>query len=46
MQRETLACCALARRTGNLAAEKFINECGCYRRDEEPADAKKAIVGQ
>jgi hypothetical protein len=28
------------------AAEKLINECGYHRRDEELADAKKAIIGQ
>ena len=28
------------------AAEKLINECGYHRRDEELADAKKAILGQ
>ena len=27
------------------AAEKLINECGYHRRDEELADAKKAILG-
>ena len=27
------------------AAEKLINECGYYRRDEELADAKRAILG-
>jgi hypothetical protein len=26
------------------AAEKLINECGYHRRDEELADAKKAIL--
>jgi hypothetical protein len=28
------------------AAEKLINDCGYHRRDEELADAKKAILGQ
>jgi hypothetical protein len=28
------------------AAEKLINECGYHRRDEELADAKRAILGQ
>jgi len=28
------------------AAEKLIKECGYHRRDEELADAKKAILGQ
>lgn len=27
------------------AAEKLINECGYHRRDEELADAKRAIRG-
>ena len=27
------------------AAEKLINDCGYHRRDEELADAKKAILG-
>jgi len=27
------------------AAEKLINACGYHRRDEELADAKKAILG-
>ena len=27
------------------AAEKLINECGYHRRDEELADAKRAILG-
>jgi hypothetical protein len=27
-------------------AEKFINDCGYHRRDEELADAKKAILGK
>ena len=27
------------------AAEKLINECGYHRRDEELADAQKAILG-
>jgi len=27
------------------AAEQFINDCGYHRRDEEIADAKKAILG-
>jgi hypothetical protein len=26
-------------------AEKLINECGYHRRDEELADAKRAILG-
>lgn len=29
-----------------VAAEKLINECGYHRRDEELADAKKAILGE
>ncbi|MEO8589212.1 MAG: toll/interleukin-1 receptor domain-containing protein [Flavobacteriales bacterium] len=29
-----------------VAAERLINECGYHRRDEELADAKKAILGQ
>lgn len=28
------------------AAEKLINECGYHRRDEELADAKRAILGE
>jgi tetratricopeptide (TPR) repeat protein len=28
------------------AAEKLINDCGYHRRDEELADAKKAIIGK
>lgn len=28
------------------AAEKLINDCGYHRRDEELADAKKALLGQ
>ena len=28
------------------AAEKLINECGYHRRDEELADAKRAILGK
>jgi hypothetical protein len=28
------------------AAEKLINDCGYHRRDEELADAKKAILGE
>jgi uncharacterized protein DUF4062 len=28
------------------AAEKLINDCGYHRRDEELADAKRAILGQ
>lgn len=28
------------------AAERLINECGYHRRDEELADAKRAIVGK
>ena len=28
------------------AAEKLINDCGYHRRDEELADAKKAILGR
>lgn len=27
------------------AAEKLINECGYHRRDEELADAKRALLG-
>jgi hypothetical protein len=27
------------------AAEKLINDCGYHRRDEELADAKRAILG-
>ena len=27
------------------AAEKLINQCGYHRRDEELADAKRAILG-
>jgi len=27
------------------AAEKLIHDCGYHRRDEELADAKKAILG-
>ena len=27
------------------AAETLINECGYHRRDEELADAKRAILG-
>ena len=27
------------------AAEKLINACGYHRRDEELADAKRAILG-
>jgi hypothetical protein len=27
------------------AAEKLINECGYHRRNEELADAKRAILG-
>jgi hypothetical protein len=27
------------------AGEKLINDCGCNRRDEELADAKRAILG-
>jgi hypothetical protein len=26
------------------AAEKLINDCGYHRRDEEPVDAKRAIL--
>ena len=28
------------------AAEKLINDCGYHRRDEELADAKRAILGE
>ena len=28
-----------------VAAEKLINDCGYHRRDEELADAKRAILG-
>jgi hypothetical protein len=27
-----------------IAAEKLINDCGYHRRDEELADAKRAIL--
>jgi len=27
------------------AAERLINQCGYHRRDEELADAKRAILG-
>ncbi len=29
----------------SLAAEKLIHACGYHRRDEELADAKRAILG-
>jgi len=28
----------------HAAAEKFINDCGYHRRDEELTDAKKALL--
>jgi len=31
--------------TDLAAAEKLINDCGYHRRDEELADAKRAILG-
>jgi hypothetical protein len=31
--------------SGLAAAEKLIRECGYHRRDEELADARKAILG-
>lgn len=33
-------------RAGLAAAEKLINACGYHRRDEELADAKRAILGK
>ena len=32
--------------TDLAAAEKLINDCGYHRRDEELADAKRAILGE